>query len=81
MKILGACNPSLAHAALGIDPSLALLLPCNVVIEDVGEGGTRVAIADPRTLLVKGDIGDDRLTQLATEASTALAGALARLAR
>ncbi len=51
LKILGACNPSLAHRALALDPSVALLLPCNVVLEDVGEGRTRVAIADPRTLL------------------------------
>ncbi len=82
MKILGACNPSLAHRALEIEPSLALLLPCNVVIEAAEGGGTHVAIADPRTLLTTGEAGDDtQLSQLAAEASTALAAALARLAR
>jgi uncharacterized protein (DUF302 family) len=81
MKILGACNPSLAHRALGLDPSLALVLPCNVVLEDAGEAGTHVAIADPRALLNAGGIGDDRLEALGTEASTAFGRALARLGR
>ncbi|MHB1718502.1 MAG: DUF302 domain-containing protein, partial [Acidimicrobiales bacterium] len=81
MKILGACNPSLAHRALELDPSLALLLPCNVVLEDAGEGGTHVAIADPRSLLSAGEIDDDRLLALGVEASTALERALAQLGR
>lgn len=82
LKILGACNPSLAHRALGIDPSLALLLPCNVVLEDAGEGRTHVAIADPRALLSAGtnDGSDDRLVALGAEAATALERALGRLA-
>ena len=42
LKILGACNPTLAHQALERDPSVALLLPCNVVLEHTA-GGTRVA--------------------------------------
>jgi uncharacterized protein (DUF302 family) len=50
LKILGACNPILAHQALEIDPSVALLLPCNVVLR--GDGArTEVSIADPRTLM------------------------------
>jgi uncharacterized protein (DUF302 family) len=50
LKILGACNPGVAHRALTIDPSVSLLLPCNVVLETV-DGGTHVAIADPRDLM------------------------------
>jgi len=50
LKILGACNPSFANRALDIDPAVSLLLPCNVVIE-AAEGGTHVAIADPRALM------------------------------
>jgi uncharacterized protein (DUF302 family) len=51
LRILGACNPELAHRALGIDPAVSLLLPCNVVLEPAAGGGTRVAVADPRELM------------------------------
>jgi uncharacterized protein (DUF302 family) len=73
LKILGACNASLAHRALEIDPSVALVLPCNVVLEAVG-GGTRVAIADPRTLWASA-----ALAEVAAEAAarlTRVSGAL-----
>ena len=52
LKILGACNPTFANRALDIDPAVSLLLPCNVVIEAT-EGGTHVAIADPRDLMTE----------------------------
>jgi uncharacterized protein (DUF302 family) len=48
--ILGACNPTLAHAALTTDPCIGLLLPCNVVVQDAPEGGVLVSIADPRAM-------------------------------
>src|SRR5664280_1008293 len=38
LKILGACNPDFANRALTIDPTVSLLLPCNVVLETVAEG-------------------------------------------
>ena len=47
--ILGACNPKLAHKALQADPSIGLLLPCNVVIQD-SEGGALVSFADPKAM-------------------------------
>lgn len=50
LKILGACNPGLADEALNADPSVSLVLPCNVVLETVADG-TRVAAADPHDLL------------------------------
>lgn len=82
LKILGACNPSLAQRALDADPSLALLLPCNVVLEAAGDGRTRVAIADPRALLAAGTIDSHgTLRTLGTQAATALQRALDRLAR
>ncbi|MEZ4443809.1 MAG: DUF302 domain-containing protein [Polyangiaceae bacterium] len=48
-KILGACNPKLAHKALQADSTVGLLLPCNVVVEEV-EGGTSVKFLDPRAM-------------------------------
>jgi len=81
LKILGACSPALAHRALEIDPSLALLLPCNVVLEDAGDGRTRVAIADPRVLLTAGTSdGSGELESLGTTAAASLERAVARLA-
>jgi uncharacterized protein (DUF302 family) len=50
MKILGACNPQLAHRALEVDQSVGLLLPCNIVLE-AAPGGTRVSAADPLDLM------------------------------
>jgi uncharacterized protein (DUF302 family) len=71
LKILGACNPSFAHRALDIDPSVSLLLPCNVVVEATG-AGTRVAAVDPRELL-----DDPRFADLAGEAAGRLRAAVA----
>ena len=45
--ILGACIPSLALLALQIEDKVGTMLPCNVVIQDVGEGRTEVAAIDP----------------------------------
>jgi uncharacterized protein (DUF302 family) len=74
LKILGACNPTFAQRALDIDPSVALVLPCNVVIEPA-EGGTRVRIVDPRDLM-----DDDRFTELAEEATERLQAAVDEIA-
>ena len=46
LKVLGTCNPNFAHRALQLDPTVALLIPCNVVLEPEGPG-TRIAIVDP----------------------------------
>ena len=45
--ILGACNPKLAHEALRIEDKVGTMLPCNVVVQDVGGGRTEVAAIDP----------------------------------
>jgi uncharacterized protein (DUF302 family) len=75
--ILGACMPSLAHRALEIDPTVGLLLPCNVVVRAVDDNTTLVEAADPRLLLqVAGNAG---LAPVAAEARIRIAAALARV--
>jgi uncharacterized protein (DUF302 family) len=75
LKILGTCSPSFAQQALEIDSSVALLLPCNVVLE-YAQDGTRVRIVDPRAL-----IDDARFDALAEGVAEKLAAALAEVAR
>ena len=57
--ILGACNPSLAHRALSSRPDAGLMLPCNVIVEAVENGGTLVRIVDPRAMMQAGGFEDD----------------------
>ena len=45
--ILGACNPALAHEALLLEDKVGAMLPCNVVVQDLGDGRTEVAAIDP----------------------------------
>jgi uncharacterized protein (DUF302 family) len=45
-RILGACNPKMAHEAIGIEPRVGAMLPCNVILRDV-DGGVEVSAIDP----------------------------------
>jgi len=50
-RILGACNPPLAHQALGEELQLGALLPCNVVVYETDDGTVGVSAVDPSTML------------------------------
>ena len=46
-RILGACNPKLAHEALQLEDKIGTMLPCNVVVQEIGDGRTEIAAIDP----------------------------------
>jgi uncharacterized protein (DUF302 family) len=46
-RILGACNPALAYEALKLEDKVGTMLPCNVVVQDVGGNRTEIAAIDP----------------------------------
>jgi uncharacterized protein (DUF302 family) len=72
--ILGACNPAYAHRALGIEPELGALLPCNVVVYE-RDGATHVAAVDPVAML--GTVGNPALDAVAVEVREKVARAVA----
>jgi len=74
--ILGACRPPLAHEALQAEPSIGLLLPCNVVVRETADG-TVVEAVDPETMVSL--TGNDALQQVADDAKQRLEKALAAL--
>ena len=46
-QILGACNPPFAYKALQSERMIGIMLPCNVIVQEAGEGKTEVAAIDP----------------------------------
>lgn len=75
-RILGACNPSLAHQALSAETDIGLLLPCNVVVyQGDDEDETIVAVLDPQTQLSV--TGRDDIEPLAVEVRQRMERALA----
>ena len=68
--ILGACNPPLAHRALSQDPIVGLMLPCNVVVYDNGDGTTTVSAINPMAAI--GVVGNPILNEVAQDATDRL---------
>jgi uncharacterized protein (DUF302 family) len=70
-KILGACNPNLAHQALGAESQIGLLLPCNVVVQETNDGEVVISIADPKAMFAM--VNNESLRAVANEADKRLA--------
>jgi uncharacterized protein (DUF302 family) len=64
-RILGACNPALAHRALQVEDKLGVLLPCNVIVRDAAFGTVEVAAIDPVTSMER--TGNPGLAAVATD--------------
>lgn len=77
--ILGACNPPLAHQALGVDRQIGLLLPCNVVVRTDTDkpGSVLVEAMDPQIMVQVAEQPD--LQPIADDAATRLRAAIAAL--
>ena len=70
--ILGACNPPLAHRALLNEPTVGVMLPCNVTVEQ-HQTGSRVLIANPVSMMGMADLGENpALRAVADEAAIRL---------
>jgi len=72
-RILGVCNAQLARAAISAEPQLGLLLPCNVVVQEI-EGRTVVSAVDPNLIVQRA--GNRSLEHIAADANARLARAL-----
>ncbi len=76
-KILGACNPSLAHEALQAELEVGVMLPCNVVVYEDDDGKAVVVAIDPTTTMAA--TGNPGLEQLAEQVKTKLARVIGKL--
>lgn len=76
-RILGACNPPLAHRALTVEPQIGLLLPCNVVVRQDEAGKVYVEFMDPNAVLEL--VNKPEITQLAGEVRQRLERVMAAL--
>jgi uncharacterized protein (DUF302 family) len=79
--ILGACNPVLAHKALSSRPDVGMMLPCNVTVEDAGDGRSLVRIIDAGAMMQAGGFeGDPVLAEVGGEAGERLQRVARKLA-
>jgi uncharacterized protein (DUF302 family) len=76
-RILGACNPPLAHKAISADPDIGLLLPCNVVVREDAAGKVIVGFMDPIAVLKLTD--NPGITEIAKDVRARLERVAAQL--
>lgn len=77
-KILGACNPKLAHKALELEDKIGTMLPCNVVVQELDAGCVEVAAIDPVASMQAVD--NPGLKDAAAEVAQRLKRAIGRVA-
>jgi uncharacterized protein (DUF302 family) len=70
-RILGACNPPLAHQALSAEDKIGVMLPCNVIVQEAGAGKIEVASLDPRAAMER--VGNQALAGVARGVADSLA--------
>ncbi len=73
-RILGACNPPLAHRALAAERNIGVMLPCNVVVQELEDGTVEVSTIDP--MVAMQSVGNSNLTSVAEEVSGKLSKVL-----
>ena len=76
-KILGACNPNLAFEALKLEDKVGTMLPCNVIVQELGPGQIEVAAIDPVASMQA--IGNPALAEKAQAVRQKLKSAIVRL--
>ena len=76
-RILGACNPPFAHRALELEDKVGLMLPCNVIVQELAAGGVEVAAIDPVASMQA--VQNDNLATIATEIRGRLKAAIEAL--
>lgn len=75
-KIFGACNPALAHKALGVMLEVGVMLPCNVVVYERDGGGATVVAIDPMATMAT---QDPRLAEIAADVRSRLVRVIEQL--
>ena len=76
-RILGACNPPLAHQAVSAVPEIGLLLPCNVLVREDEAGSVHVSFMDPESVL--GMVNEEGVGPLAQEVKSRLMTVMSKL--
>lgn len=72
-RILGACNPNMAYQAIGMEPKVGAMLPCNVILRAV-DGGVEISAIDPVESMAA--IDNDRLKAVARQVRGMLQAAI-----
>ncbi|MEP2667829.1 MAG: DUF302 domain-containing protein [Cyclobacteriaceae bacterium] len=70
-QILGACNPNFAYQALNIEPTLGVMLPCNIAVQETEDNEVIISAINPLETMAK-TIKNEKLNEVAQEVSTRL---------